>query len=160
VHNPETERSEVSRRRATWNGRRITSALQENRMYLMVQPAKALRGNLAISEYQKCCAHERRERSRFHRSAHRRRGTLQPDPGKLDRWVCKPPAVWSEGKIAADPRRIVAINLSGSSLSDDPFLKFVPPANQLVRIEPTPLLRVTETAAIRNLSKRYISSRA
>jgi len=51
VHILKPSDSEVSRRRGDmeWAGR-ITSALQENRMHLLVQPARALRGNLAISE--------------------------------------------------------------------------------------------------------------
>src|SRR5256885_14475947 len=53
VHILKPSDSEVSRRRGDleWAGP-ITSALQANRMHLPVQPAKALRGNLAISEYQ------------------------------------------------------------------------------------------------------------
>src|SRR5258706_1182467 len=76
-------------------------------------------------------------------------------PGKLDRWVVQTACrLVSEGKIAADPRRIVAINLSGSSLSDEAFLKFVHQQINSFRIEPTAIcFEVTETAAIRNLSK-------
>src|SRR5256886_10887081 len=53
VHILKPSDSEVSRRRGDMEwASRITSALQETRMHPMIQPAKALRGNLAISEYQ------------------------------------------------------------------------------------------------------------
>ncbi len=158
VHILKPSDSEVSRRRGDmeWAGR-ITSALQENRMYLMVQPAKALRGNLAISEYQEVLLRMNDENGKpvptdSLISAAERYNLM---PGKLDRWVVQTACrLVSEGRIAADPRRIVAINLSGSSLSDEAFLKFVHQQINSFRIEPTAMcFEVTETAAIRNLSK-------
>src|SRR5882757_8509079 len=158
VHILKPSDSEVSRRRGDmeWAGR-ITSALQENRMYLMVQPAKALRGNLAISEYQEVLLRMNDENGKPVPTealigAAERYNLM---PGKLDRWVVQTACrLVSEGKIAADPRRIVAVNLSGSSLSDEAFLKFVHQQINSFRIEPTAMcFEVTETAAIRNLSK-------
>ncbi len=158
VHVLKPSDSEVSRRRGDmeWAGR-ITSALQENRMYLMVQPAKALRGNLAISEYQEVLLRMNDESGKPVPTealigAAERYNLM---PGKLDRWVVQTACrLVSEGKIAADPQRIVAINLSGSSLSDEAFLKFVHQQINSFRIEPTAIcFEVTETAAIRNLSK-------
>jgi EAL domain-containing protein (putative c-di-GMP-specific phosphodiesterase class I) len=158
VHILKPSDSEVSRRRGDmeWAGR-ITSALQENRMYLMVQPAKALRGNLAISEYQEVLLRMNDESGKPVPTealigAAERYNLM---PGKLDRWVVQTACrLVSERKIAADPRRIVAINLSGSSLSDEAFLKFVHQQINSFRIEPTAIcFEVTETAAIRNLSK-------
>src|SRR5712691_10068798 len=158
VHILKPSDSEVSRRRGDmeWAGR-ITRALQENRMYLMVQPAKALRGNLAICEYQEVLLRMSDENGKPVPTdaligAAERYNLM---PGKLDRWVVQTACrLVSEGKIAADPRRIVAINLSGSSLSDEPFLKFVHQQINSFRIEPTAIcFEVTETAAIRNLSK-------
>jgi len=51
--NPEADDSEVSAGAATWNGRPDHErASRKTECHLLVQPAKALRGNLAISEYQ------------------------------------------------------------------------------------------------------------
>src|SRR5439155_455054 len=139
-----------------WAGR-IASALQENRMHLLVQPAKPLRGNLEISEYQEVLLRMSDESGKpvptdALISAAERYNLM---PSKLDRWVVQTACrLVSEGRIAADPRRIVAINLSGSSLSDEAFLRFVHQQITAYRIEPTAMcFEVTETAAIRNLSK-------
>ncbi len=158
VHILKPSDSEVSRRRGDMEwASRIASALQEGRMYLMVQPAKALRGNMAISEYQEVLLRMNDEKGKpvptdALISAAERYNLM---PSKVDRWVVQTACrLVSEGRIAADPRRIVAINLSGSSLSDEAFLKFVHQQITSYRIEPTAMcFEVTETAAIRNLSK-------
>src|SRR3989441_8625593 len=123
VHILKPSDSEVSRRRGDmeWAGR-IASALQENRMHLLVQPAKPLRGNLEISEYQEVLLRMSDESGKpvptdVLITAAERYNLM---PSKLDRWVVQTACrLVSEGKIAADPRRVVAINLSGSSLSDE-----------------------------------------
>jgi len=158
VHLLKASGSEIARRRhdMEWAGR-ITSALQENRMYLMVQRATALRSDLLISEYQEVLLRMNDETGNPVATdaliAAAERYNLMP--GKLDRWVVQTTCrLIAEGKIAADQRHIVAINLSGSSLSDEPFLKFVHEQIDSFHVDPAAVcFEVTETAAIRNLSK-------
>ena len=82
----------------------------------------------------------------------------------LDRWVirstfdflCRNAAAQGGASLAT-----CAINLSGQSLCDDPFLDFV--IDQLLRAEITPAqicFEITETAAVTNLSRamRFIST--
>ena len=80
-------------------------------MYLMVQPAKALRGNLAISEYQEVLLRMNDEKGKpvptdALISAAERYNLM---PSKVDRWVVQTACrLVSEGRIAADPALFAA----------------------------------------------------
>jgi EAL domain-containing protein (putative c-di-GMP-specific phosphodiesterase class I) len=66
------------------------------------------------------------------------------------RTVCR---LIASGSLPADARRIVAVNLSGTSLGDEDFLRFVREEIGAARIAPQLLcFEVTETAAINNLA--------
>jgi diguanylate cyclase (GGDEF)-like protein len=75
-------------------------------------------------------------------------------PGRIDRFVVRTVCrLIAEGSLPADARRIVALNLSGTSLGDEEFLRYVRTEIAAARVAPEVLcFEVTETAAINNLA--------
>ncbi len=137
-------------------GTRIGDALREERMFLEVQRAVALRPELAVTEYREALLR-----------MHDRDGTPVPTsaliqgaerynlmPGRIDRFVVRTVCrLIADGSLPADARRIVALNLSGTSLGDEDFLRFVRNEIAASRVAPQVLcFEVTETAAINNLA--------
>ena len=137
-------------------GTRIGDALREQRIFVEVQKAVALRPELAVTEYREALLR-----------MHDRDGTPVPTsaliqaaerynlmPGRIDRFVVRTVCrLIAEGSLPADARRIVALNLSGTSLGDEDFLRFVRNEIAASRIAPQVLcFEVTETAAINNLA--------
>ncbi len=157
VHVFEASDGELGRRQTDmeWSGR-ITDALREERIYLEVQKAVALRGELPVTEYREVLLRMQE-----------RDGTPVPTdaliraaerynlmPSHVDRWVVKTTCrLIAGGALPADAQRIVAINLSGASLGDAGFLSFVREEIAAQGIAPQVLcFEVTETAAINNLA--------
>jgi EAL domain-containing protein (putative c-di-GMP-specific phosphodiesterase class I) len=81
---------------------------------------------------------------------------------KVDRWVVTTALAWMQSQIdtpAADTR--YAINLSGHSLSDNDFLRFLTEALRDTAVDAGRIcIEITETAAISNLTKagRFIGA--
>jgi diguanylate cyclase (GGDEF)-like protein len=137
-------------------GARISEALREERIFVEVQKAVALRPELAVTEYREALLrmHDRDSTpvptSALIQAAER----YNLMPGRIDRFVVRTVCrLIAEGALPADARRIVALNLSGTSLGDEDFLRFVRDEIAASRIAPQVLcFEVTETAAINNLA--------
>ena len=157
IHLLEAGDGELGRRKSDleW-GVRIGDALREERIFLEVQTAVALRPGLAVLEYREALLRMQE-----------RDGTPVPTgalihagerynlmPGRIDRFVVRTACrLIAQGGLRADPRRIVAVNLSGTSLGDAQFLHFVRDEIHASGIAPQVLcFEVTETAAINNLA--------
>ena len=137
-------------------GTRIGDALREERIFVEVQKAVALRPELAVTEYREALLR-----------MHDRDNALVPTstliqaaerynlmPGRIDRFVVRTVCrLIGSGALPADARRIVAVNLSSTSLGDEDFLRFVRDQITAAHIAPQMLcFEVTETAAINNLA--------
>jgi EAL domain-containing protein (putative c-di-GMP-specific phosphodiesterase class I) len=74
---------------------------------------------------------------------------------KIDRWVIKKVLAWfSENKDHLDAIEMCSINLSGLSLCDDNFIKYIEDQLAASSVPPHKLcFEITETAAISNLSQ-------
>jgi diguanylate cyclase (GGDEF)-like protein len=137
-------------------GTRIGDALREERIFVEVQKAIALRPELAVSEYREALLrmHDRDNTpvptSALIQAAER----YNLMPGRIDRFVVRTVCrLIAEGALPADAQRIVALNLSGTSLGDEDFLRYVRSEIAASRIAPQVLcFEVTETAAINNLA--------
>ena len=137
-------------------GTRIGDALREQRIFVEVQKAVALRPELAVTEYREALLrmHDRDSTpvptSALIQAAER----YNLMPGRIDRFVVRTVCrLIAEGALPADARRIVALNLSGTSLGDEDFLRYVRSEIAASRIAPQVLcFEVTETAAINNLA--------
>jgi diguanylate cyclase (GGDEF)-like protein len=157
IHVLEASDGELGRRKSDleW-GARISEALREERIFIEVQTAVALRPKLPVLEYREALLRMQE-----------RDGTPVPTgalihagerynlmPGRIDRFVVRTACrLIAEGALPADPRRIVAVNLSGTSLGDAEFLRFVHDEIIASGIAPQVLcFEVTETAAINNLA--------
>ena len=137
-------------------GTRIAEALREERIFLEVQTAVALRPGLPVLEYREVLLRMQE-----------RDGTPVPTgalihagerhnlmAARIDRFVVRTACrLIAEGALAADARRTVAVNLSGTSLGDAEFLRFVRREIDESGIAPEVLcFELTETAAINNLA--------
>ena len=157
IHVLQASDGELGRRKSDleW-GVRIGDALREERIFLEVQTAVALRPGLPVLEYREALLRMQE-----------RDGTPVPTgalvhagerynlmPGRIDRFVVRTACrLIAQGALPADPRRIVAVNLSGASLGDAEFLRFVRDEMSASGIAPQVLcFEVTETAAINNLA--------
>ncbi|HEY7239321.1 MAG TPA: EAL domain-containing protein [Burkholderiales bacterium] len=137
-------------------GTRIGDALREERVFVEVQKAVALRPELAVTEYREALLrmHDRDHTpvptSALIQAAER----YNLMPGRIDRFVVRTVCrLIAEGSLPADARRIVALNLSGTSLGDEEFLRYVRTEIAAARVAPEVLcFEVTETAAINNLA--------
>ena len=137
-------------------GTRIGDALREERVFVEVQKAVALRPGLAVTEYREALLrmHDRDHTpvptSALIQAAER----YNLMPGRIDRFVVRTVCrLIAEGSLPADARRIVALNLSGTSLGDEEFLRYVRTEIAAARVAPEVLcFEVTETAAINNLA--------
>jgi diguanylate cyclase (GGDEF)-like protein len=157
IHVLKSSDGELGRRTSDleW-GTRIGDALREERMFVEVQKAVALRPDLVVTEYREALLrmHDRDSTpvptSALIQAAER----YNLMPGRIDRFVVRTVcSLIAEGALPTDARRIVAVNLSGTSLGDEDFLRFVRNEIAALRIAPQVLcFEVTETAAINNLA--------
>jgi diguanylate cyclase (GGDEF)-like protein len=137
-------------------GTRIGDALREGRIFIEAQKAIALRPELPVTEYREVLLRmQERDRAPVPTSAliqAAERYNLMPS--RIDRFVVRTACrLIAEGALAADSRRIVALNLSGTSLGDEEFLRFVRQEIAAWGIPAQVLcFEVTETAAINNLA--------
>jgi EAL domain-containing protein (putative c-di-GMP-specific phosphodiesterase class I) len=126
-------------------------------MALAVQTAKALHDRLPVRSYQELLLRMFAED-----------GTLLPTanvvaagerynlmPTRIDRWVLKTACDHIRaGRLRADRRHIVAVNVSGASVGDEAFLQYACETVRASGIDPHALcFEITETAAIDNFSK-------
>jgi len=156
IHVLEASDGELGRRTSEleWSAR-IGDALREERIFLEVQKAIALRADLPVIEYREALLRmQERDGTPVATGAliqAAERYNLMPS--RIDRFVVREVCrLIAEAALPADPRRIVAINLSGTSLGDADFLRFVREEISGWRVAPQVLcFEVTETAAINNL---------
>jgi diguanylate cyclase (GGDEF)-like protein len=157
IHVLEPSDAELGRRTSDleW-GTRIAEALREERIFVEVQKAIALRPELPVREYREVLLRMRERDGRpvptsaLIQAAER----YNLMPGRIDRFVVRTACrLIAEGALPAGPERIIAINLSGASLGDAEFLRFVQDEISGWRVAPQVLcFEVTETAAINNLA--------
>jgi diguanylate cyclase (GGDEF)-like protein len=165
IHVLDAAERELGRRTSEleW-GTRIGDALREGRMFIEVQKAIALRPELQVTEYREVLLRmQERDRALVATSAliqAAERYNLMPS--RIDRFVVRTACrLIAEGALPADSRRILALNLSGASLGDEPFLRFVREEIAAWGVAPQLLcFEVTETAAINNLAHaiRFMNS--
>jgi diguanylate cyclase (GGDEF)-like protein len=145
---------EVSRRRGEMHWvSRLKQALRDGRFRLFAQPIVAARGG------------EQRDREVLLRLVGEEGELVLPDAfvpaaerygvmTAIDRWVVEQVTAGSDRWRSARPEAGCSINLSGSSLNDEGFLRFLREVIDGRGLPPEILcFEITETAAIVNLSK-------
>jgi diguanylate cyclase (GGDEF)-like protein len=147
---------ELARRREdlAWADR-ISQAMAHDRMGLAMQTAKALDPSLPVQAYQELLLRmfnadgSQMPTGPLIAAAERH----QLMSARIDRWVLQTACDYIRtGRLRADERHIVAVNLSAQSLCDEGFLAFACETVQRSGIDPKVLcLEITETAAIANL---------
>ena len=156
VHVYHVEDAELARRQGEmqWVAR-ITRALEEERFHLYFQPIMPIEGRTNQGEHYELLLRMEDESGEFALP-----GAFLPAAerynlsGKLDRWVIRT----AFHCLTRNPSQLkglglCAINLSGQSLGDDEFLRFVVREFDESGIDPKKIcFEVTETAAIANLS--------
>ena len=137
-------------------GARIAEALGEERIFMEVQKAIALRPELPVREYREMLVRmiERDGTPVPTAALIRAAERYNLMSGRIDRFVVRTVCrLIAEGRLRADPASIVAVNLSGTSIGDREFHDFVGGEIAAWGIAPQVLcFEVTETAAINNLS--------
>jgi len=137
-----------------WAGR-ITRALEEHRMVLFEQPVVAIKGIEKSADHCEVLLRMKGENNEvigpdaFIPAAERY--NLMP---RVDRWVISQvfQNLGQTSCIGTD--KVVAINLSGTSLADEGLLSFVLSEAESLQVDLTHVcFEITETAAISNLSK-------
>ena len=136
---------------------RVNRAMEEGRLQLAVQSAVALHDELIPQHYHEVLLRmvdvDGKAVSTVTVVNAAERYNFMPT---IDRWVVKTAlACIAGGRLKADKNNVVAINLSMMSLSDDHFLAFIEQQlDQHPQVSPHHLcFEITETAAVRNLSK-------
>jgi EAL domain-containing protein (putative c-di-GMP-specific phosphodiesterase class I) len=150
--------SELARRREDlgWSAR-IASALANGRMALAVQTAHALHDGVPVRSYQelllRMVAEDGTPVSTANVIAAGERYQLMPT--RIDRWVLQTACDHIRaGRLRADRRHIVAVNVSGASVGDDAFLRYACDTVRASGIDPQALcFEITETAAIGNFAQ-------
>jgi EAL domain-containing protein (putative c-di-GMP-specific phosphodiesterase class I) len=135
---------------------RITRALEENWFRLVVQEGIALRDDVAYRSYAEVLLRMNDEHGKpvpIHAViGAAERYDLMP---AIDRWVLNEVCtLLARGRLKLKPGTIVAINISGMSVSDPGFLEFA--CRQLARCGASAhfiCLEITETAAVRNFTQ-------
>jgi len=133
---------------------RITSAIDEERFDIYFQPIVSLQSGDSIAHHEILLrmrdeSGNKVQPSQFIPAAEHY--NLMP---QLDRWVLKTVLERYADSSSSANRYALAINLSGKSLSDDRFLKFVVDELRRHRLpEGAVCFEITETAAISDLSR-------
>lgn len=158
VHLLEPSDGELQRRRKEmeWVSR-INRAMEEKRMRLAVQDAAALDDIIRPSRYREMLLRMLDEEGKPVPTdvliSAAERYNLMP---KIDRWVTRTVfEMINCGKLSANEKDLVAINLSGLTLNDDEFLQYVQMQFQAFpNVSPMFIcFEITETSAIRNFNK-------
>ena len=147
---------ELARRREdlAWS-ERIAQAMSSGRMALAVQTARALHPGLPVQAYQELLL-----RVSNPDGSPMPTGPLiaaaerhQLMSARIDRWVLQRACeLVREGRLPADERHLVALNISAQSLCDEGFLAYACATVQASGIDARTLcFEITETAAIANL---------
>lgn len=154
VYEPSDEMLAERHGQMHWAGR-ITRALEENRMVLFEQPV------VAINDGDKAGAH----REVLLRMKDENNDIIDPDAfipaaerynlmPTVDRWVISQVFRFLGQADSVTAEKVVAINLSGTSLADEGLLHFVLNEAEALQVDLTQVcFEITETAAISNLSK-------
>jgi len=147
--------TEMHRRRIemNWAGR-ISNAINENRLYLSYQDIIPVSSSNSMST---------RHIEILLRMQDDNSGTIMPGAfltaaerynlmPELDRWVVKSAFEWYENQ-GYSSELLMAINLSGLSISSSTFLEYIEDLFQQFHVPPAAVcFEITETAAIANLS--------
>ena len=154
VYEPSDEMLAERHGQMHWAGR-ITRALEENRMVLFEQPVVAIKDGGKAGDHCEVLLRMKDENNdiigpdAFIPAAERY--NLMPT---VDRWVISQVFRILGQAYGATAEKVVAINLSGTSLADDGLLQFVFNEADALRVDLTRVcFEITETAAISNLSK-------
>jgi EAL domain-containing protein (putative c-di-GMP-specific phosphodiesterase class I) len=138
-------------------GERLTAAMAGGRMSLAVQTARALDPALQVRAYQEVLLRvfEADGRPMNTGAVIAAAEQLNMMSSRIDRWVLQTTCLHiTSGRLKADERHVVAVNISGQSLSDERFLAFALETIQDSGINPRWLcLEITETAAMANLGR-------
>jgi diguanylate cyclase (GGDEF)-like protein len=147
----------VRRREQLDMGERLTSAMAAGRMSLAVQTARALDPALPVQAYQELLLRVFEADGRLMNTGAVIAAAEQMNmmSSRVDRWVLQTACMHiASGRLKADERHVVAVNISGQSLSDERFLAFARETVQDSGIDPRWLcLEITETAAMANLER-------
>ena len=154
VYEPSDEMLAERHGQMHWAGR-ITRALEENRMVLFEQPVVAIKDADKANNHCEVLLRMKDEGNdkigpdAFIPAAERY--NLMP---AVDRWVISQVFKLLGHTSGASTDKVVAINLSGTSLADEGLLQFVLNEADTLQVDLTQVcFEVTETAAISNLSK-------
>ena len=154
VYEPSDEMLAERHGQMHWAGR-ITRALEENRMVLFEQPVVSIKGGEIAGNHCEVLLRMKDEANDiigpdvFIPAAERY--NLMPT---VDRWVISQVFQLLGCTSCADTGKVVAINLSGTSLADEGLLQFVLNEAASFQVDFTQIcFEITETAAISNLSK-------
>ena len=136
-----------------WAGR-ITKALEEQRMMIFEQPVVGIK---ASGQARHC---EILVRMRDEDGVIVRPDTFIPAAERynlmptVDRWVINQAFEYMQQSVYSDTDRVVAINLSGTSLADEALLEYVLETAKTHQSDLSKVcFEITETAAISNLAK-------
>lgn len=151
-----TSDDELIRRREdlAWS-ERISQAMTSGRMALAVQTARALSPELPVQAYQELLLRMSNPDGSMMATgpliAAAERHQLMS--ARIDRWVLQRACeLVREGKLQADERHLVAINISAQSLCDESFLAYACETVRASGVDPRALcIEITETAAIANM---------
>jgi diguanylate cyclase (GGDEF)-like protein len=138
-------------------GERLTAAMAAGRMSLAVQTARALDPALPVQAYQELLLRVFDADGRLMNTGAVIAAAEQLNmmSSRVDRWVLQTACLHiASGRLKADAQHVVAVNLSGQSLSDEQFLAFALETVRDSGIDPRWLcLEITETAAMANLGR-------
>jgi diguanylate cyclase (GGDEF)-like protein len=149
--------SEIGQRQAEleWASR-IARALKENWFQLVIQDGISLRPDVAYRRYSEVLLRMNDEHGKpvpiqTVIGAAERYG-LMPT---IDRWVLNEVcALLARGKLKLEEGRVIAINISGSSVSDEGFLEYAAGKMRMCGANAARIcFELTETAAVRNFAR-------
>lgn len=133
----------------------INQALAENRLFLSLQPIMPIDHNSDQNlSYEVLLRMETPDGDMILPDDFLRAAERYNLSTKLDRWVIKKVFSWmTQNESKLERITMIAVNLSGSSLADDEFLKFAVAELLESQVPPKKIcFEITETAAITNLA--------
>ncbi|MFQ5934838.1 MAG: EAL domain-containing protein [Acidiferrobacterales bacterium] len=162
IHTSHENDAEITKRHGEmeWVGR-INRALEEDRFKLCLQPIAPLKDHKDRTSYYELLLQMQEDGETIMPGSFLPAAERYSLSTKIDRWVIRNAFAWLTGRNSIEHRSLYSINLSGQSLGNEEFLKFVVEQFRETKVSPHIIcFEITETAAIANMTSatRFITS--